>query len=131
VRTGDANTGLQRIFDADKVQREVNAQVAITAAFSKEAPKAVATFSANQMADLKKDLAKAKIYVDLFPCNECAKEIIQAGIKTVIYLEDKYADTDAIKASKIMFDQCDVMYKQLIKENQTHPVLTLTLNIKK
>ena len=38
----------------------------------------------------KKDLESAKIYVDLFPCNECAKIIIQSGIKEVIYLSDKY-----------------------------------------
>jgi len=57
VRTGDAETGLQRIFDADKVQREINAQVAITQAFTREAPKAVAKFSDGQIADLKKELA--------------------------------------------------------------------------
>ena len=60
VRTGDADTGLTKIFDAAKVQRQINAQVAVTQAFSKEAPKAVATFSANQIADLKKDLANEK-----------------------------------------------------------------------
>ena len=38
----------------------------------------------------RKDLEDAKIYVDLFPCNECAKLIIQSGIKEVIYLSDKY-----------------------------------------
>ena len=54
VRTGDAETGIQKIFNADKVQREINAQVAITQAFSKEAPKAVATFSDNQARDLRK-----------------------------------------------------------------------------
>jgi filamentous hemagglutinin len=53
VRTGDAETGLQRIFDADKVQREINAQVAITQAFTREAPKAVATFSDNQAKELR------------------------------------------------------------------------------
>ncbi|MFN5350363.1 MAG: hypothetical protein ACK5A0_12635, partial [Polaromonas sp.] len=57
VRTGDAETGLKPIFDAAKVQREINAQVQITQAFSKEAPKAVAKFSDGQIADLKKELA--------------------------------------------------------------------------
>ena len=47
-------------------------------------------------------LEGAKIYVSLFPCNECAKAIIQAGIKTVIYDCDKYADSDAVIASKRM-----------------------------
>lgn len=60
-----------------------------------------------------KDLENARIYVDLFPCNECAKIIIQSGIKEVIYLCDKYADTDGVKASKKMFDACRVKYKQI------------------
>ena len=38
----------------------------------------------------RKDLQGATIYVDLFPCNECAKLIIQAGIKRIVYLSDKY-----------------------------------------
>lgn len=49
-------------------------------------------------------LEGAKLYVTLFPCNECAKAIIQSGIRKVIYLSDKYADTDATRASKKMFD---------------------------
>lgn len=61
----------------------------------------------------RKDLENAKIYVDLFPCNECAKEIIQSGIKEVIYLSDKYADSDETKASKHLFDKCGVKYSQL------------------
>lgn len=60
-----------------------------------------------------KGLENARIYVDLFPCNECAKIIIQSGIKEVIYLCDKYADTDGVKASKKMFDACGVKYKQI------------------
>ena len=60
-----------------------------------------------------KDLENARIYVDLFPCNECAKIIIQSGIKEVIYLCDNYADTDGVKASKKMFDACGVKYKQI------------------
>ena len=61
----------------------------------------------------RKDLENAKIYVDLFPCNECAKLIIQAGIKEVIYLSDKYKDTDGVIASKKLFDTCGVKYKQI------------------
>ena len=52
----------------------------------------------------------AKIYLSLFPCNECAKEIIQVGIKEVIYISDKYADTNSVKASKKMFDVTGVKY---------------------
>ncbi len=66
----------------------------------------------------KKDLEGARIYVDLFPCNECAKKIIQSGIKEVIYLSDKYADSDSTKASKLLFDTCGVTYRQMDKEHQ-------------
>ncbi len=54
----------------------------------------------------------SKIYVALFPCNECAKAIIQSGIKEIIYKDDKYKDTEAVKASKKMLDMCGVKYKQ-------------------
>lgn len=61
----------------------------------------------------RKDLEGGSIYVDLFPCNECAKEIIQAGIKEVVYLSDKYADTEETIASKKLLDACGVRYRQL------------------
>ena len=61
----------------------------------------------------KKEFENAKIYVDLFPCNECAKLIIQSGIKEVIYLSDKYNGTDENIASKRLFDTCKVKYKQI------------------
>ena len=60
-----------------------------------------------------RELENSKIYVDLFPCNECAKAIIQSGIKEVIYVCDKYCDTDGVKASKKMFDTCGVKYRQI------------------
>lgn len=74
----------------------------------------------------KKDLEGAKIYVDLFPCNECAKLIIQSGIKEVIYLSDKYKDTDGVKASKIMFEECGVKYTEFPQNKRK----ILTLNLK-
>ena len=49
------------------------------------------------------DLKGARMYVTLFPCNECAKAIIQSGIREIIYYDNKYADTDATKASQRMF----------------------------
>lgn len=55
-------------------------------------------------------LEGSKIYVTLFPCNECAKAIIQAGIKTLIYADDKYADTPGVIASKRMLDSSGVEY---------------------
>lgn len=57
-----------------------------------------------------KSLKGAKIYTTLFPCNECAKAIIQCGIKEVVYLSDKYADTESVIASKKMFDLTCVSY---------------------
>lgn len=57
-------------------------------------------------------LKGSKVYVTLFPCNECAKAIIQCGIKEIIYMSDKYADTDSTKVSKKMFDMCNVKYTQ-------------------
>jgi len=69
----------------------------------------------NAVLNSTKNLDDCKIYVALFPCNECAKVIIQSGIKTVVYLEDKYADTDSVKASKRMFDMAGVQYTQLKK----------------
>lgn len=53
------------------------------------------------------------LYVDLFPCHECAKAVIQAGISRVVYLSDKYRDTDDNKASKKMFDEAGVAYEHL------------------
>ena len=55
-------------------------------------------------------LEGAKLYVSLFPCNECAKAIIQSGIKTIVYDSDKYADTDSVIASKRMLDAAGVRY---------------------
>ena len=57
-------------------------------------------------------LEGSKLYVSLFPCNECAKAIIQAGIKTVVYDSDKYADAPMTKAAKKMFDAAGVRYYQ-------------------
>ena len=61
----------------------------------------------------RKDLENAKIYVDLFPCNECAKLIIQSGIKEVIYLSDKYKDSENNIASRRLLDECGVSYKKI------------------
>lgn len=57
-------------------------------------------------------LEGSKLYVTLFPCNECAKAIIQVGIKTLVYGEDKYADTPAVRASKRMLSAAGVCYYQ-------------------
>ena len=57
-------------------------------------------------------LEGSKLYVSLFPCNECAKAIIQSGIKTVVYDSDKYSASATTKASKKMFDAAGVRYYQ-------------------
>lgn len=66
----------------------------------------------NAILNTKNDLKNSRVYVTLFPCNECAKAIIQCGIKEVIYLDDKYANTDGTIASKKMFDTCGVKYRK-------------------
>lgn len=63
-------------------------------------------------------LKGAHLYVTLFPCNECAKAIIQKGIREVIYISDKYADSMATIASKRMFDKAGVQYRQYIPEGK-------------
>ena len=60
-----------------------------------------------------KNLTDSRIYVALFPCNECAKAIIQSGIKEIIYLSDKYAATDGTLASKRMLESAGIKCKQL------------------
>ena len=60
-----------------------------------------------------KDLRGARLYVDLFPCNECAKAIIQSGIKEVVYLSDKYADDKMTLASKLMLRTAGVSLTQI------------------
>ena len=55
-----------------------------------------------------KSLEGCSIYVNLFPCHDCARNIIQSGINKVYYLDDKYAETDSIKASKYMFEKAKV-----------------------
>ena len=60
-----------------------------------------------------------KIYVALFPCNECAKAIIQSGIKEIIYMDDKYAKTDGVIASKKMLDACGVTYRKYESKGKT------------
>ena len=60
-----------------------------------------------------RDLRGSRLYVALFPCNECAKAIIQSGVKEVVYLSDKYAGTPGNIASKRMLDAAGVKYTQL------------------
>ena len=66
----------------------------------------------NAILNAGKDLHGSTIYVTLFPCNECAKAIIQAGIQTIVYESDKYANDASTRASKRMLNAAGVRYYQ-------------------
>ena len=70
-------------------------------------------------------LKGCKIYTALFPCNECTKAIIQSGISEVVYLSDKYENTDAAKASKMMLHKSGV---QIRKVNSSFNQLIVSFN---
>ena len=60
------------------------------------------------------DLRNNRVYVTLFPCQECTKALIQKGIKEIIYMDDKYHDTDGAAAARKMLDAAGVKYKRYI-----------------
>ena len=72
----------------------------------------------NAILNSKVNVDGCKLFVTLFPCNECAKVIIQSGIKEVIYLSDKYAGTEGNIAAKKMFDVCNIKYREYKKKNK-------------
>jgi dCMP deaminase len=67
----------------------------------------------NAILNATSDLTGATLYVTLFPCNECAKLIIQSGIKEIVYVSDKYFNTDASKASRKMLEAAGLKLRQL------------------
>lgn len=67
----------------------------------------------NAILNSNNNLKGCSIYVSLFPCNECAKAIIQSGISRIVYESDKYADTDGVIASKRMLHAAGVELVQL------------------
>lgn len=73
-----------------------------------------------------KSLRGARLYVSLFPCNECAKAIIQSGIREVIYLSDKYANTPSSRTSRRMLTSAGVSTRRLTPR---HEPLTIDFNI--
>ncbi|RPI17889.1 MAG: dCMP deaminase family protein [Ignavibacteriae bacterium] len=73
---------------------------------------------ANAILNSTKDLHGSRIYVALFPCNECTKLIIQSGITEILYLSDKYRETDIVKASKRMLEMAGVKMTQLDMGNK-------------
>ena len=72
----------------------------------------------NAILNYRGNLEGSKLYVTLFPCNECTKVIVQSGIKEVIYLSDKYADTDSTKVSKKILDECGIKYTKYEPTNK-------------
>ena len=66
-----------------------------------------------------RNLSGSSVYVALFPCNECAKAIIQAGIKEVVYLSDKYAELDTYKASRRMLEMAGINLRQLVPQTDS------------
>ncbi len=58
-------------------------------------------------------LDNCTIYVSLFPCNECAKLIIQSGIKEIVFMDDKYSGTESDIASKRMLDAAKITYRKM------------------
>ena len=59
------------------------------------------------------------VYTTLFPCNECAKAIIQSGIAEVVYMSDKYSDSDSVLASKRMFTTAGVKFREYTISGKT------------
>lgn len=76
---------------------------------------------ANAILNSNQDLENATLYVSLFPCNECAKLIVQSGIKEVVYMSDKYDGTPSNIASKTILKNAGVICRQIKEE-------TITLN---
>ena len=64
------------------------------------------------------NLSGCTLYVTLYPCNECAKAIIQSKIKRIVYLSNKYADSDATKASEFMFKKCGIAVDEYVSGGQ-------------
>ncbi len=72
---------------------------------------------------ISRDLRGCTLYVVMFPCNECAKAIIQSGIREVVYQINKYPDSDNVKASSLMLKEAGVVVRQYQKKE------TLEINI--
>jgi dCMP deaminase len=62
---------------------------------------------------LKTSLKNAKLYVTLFPCNECIKNLSESGLKEIIYLADTHAKQPAFIASKKIIKACQIPIRQL------------------
>ncbi|XP_025835282.1 deoxycytidylate deaminase-like [Agrilus planipennis] len=63
------------------------------------------------------DVKDSTMYISMFPCNECAKLIVENGIKEVVYLSDKYKDEIPTVASKLIFDAAKVIFRRIKLKN--------------
>ncbi len=72
----------------------------------------------NAILNSKNSVKGCTLYVTLFPCNECAKIIIQSGIDNIVYLSDKYEGTKENLAAKYMLDTCNIKYKKYEENNK-------------
>ena len=65
-----------------------------------------------------KDISGCTLYVTLYPCNECAKAIIQSGIKKLVYHTNKYPDADSTKAAELMLRLAHIEVEQYIPDDK-------------
>jgi dCMP deaminase len=77
---------------------------------------------ANAILNATRELDGCRIYVALFPCNECAKLIIQSGIAEVIYVSDKYAHEPIFQASRKMLELAGIKLTQLVPKQKTFTI---------
>ena len=71
---------------------------------------------ANAILNSTKALEGSTAYVTLFPCNECAKLIVQSGIKEILYLDDIHHDSKETVASRKILDMAGVKYRRIPKK---------------
>ncbi len=83
---------------------------------------------ANAILHTSKSLENCKIYVTLFPCNECAKLIVSKKVKEVIYLSDKYRESEGPRMAKKLFELSNVKYKNLVPSQKLFTKLNLHFN---
>ena len=76
----------------------------------------------NAILNSSSSLEGATIYVTLFPCHDCTKLIIQAGIKEIVYMNAKYEGTESDIAAKKMLDAASVTYRKI-------PNIELVINL--
>ncbi len=67
----------------------------------------------NAILNASRPVKGCRIYVSMFPCNECAKAIVQSGINEIIFLSDKYFDAESCRASKKMFESAGIKYTKM------------------